>query len=141
MTMLVFHHLVRFSWKCSVSVCCWYDMPTFANLANEKIIKVVGLVMNEPSDSVHFFPTLYVRFSKDFLLSNLCHLSLFHCLFSFYSVCHMTSQCRTFANRLYSQTYLPFLLPHPSQPYHFSIPHHSTGIQQLLVIFLMVHAY
>jgi hypothetical protein len=43
------------------------------------------------------------------------------------------------ANRLCSQTYLSFLSPHPSQPYHFSIPHQSTRFGQFIftVVFLM----
>ena len=36
---------------CSVSVCCWHVMPKSANLANEKILKVIGnisgFVMND----------------------------------------------------------------------------------------------
>jgi hypothetical protein len=44
MTIIVFHDLVRYSWTCSASVSCWYVMPKFANLTNERIIKVVGII-------------------------------------------------------------------------------------------------
>jgi hypothetical protein len=55
-TIFVFHHFVRYTWMCSVSVCCWHVIPKFVYLANEKVIKgsllySLGFVMNEPSDS------------------------------------------------------------------------------------------
>jgi hypothetical protein len=42
--MLVFIHLISYIWMWRVSVCCWHVMPEFANLANENMIKVIGIV-------------------------------------------------------------------------------------------------
>ena len=55
-TIFVFHHLVRYIWMCSVSVCCWHVITKFVYLANEKVIKgslqySLAFVINEPSDS------------------------------------------------------------------------------------------
>jgi hypothetical protein len=74
-------------------------MPKFANIGNQKIIRVVGNIsvffMNEPSDSTNygaefalFYPKCNLKCSKASYYHSLCNLSLFHSAVSssFYSV-------------------------------------------------------
>lgn len=88
MTMLVFHNLISYTGMCIVSVCCWHVMPSFANPANEKIIKVIGNISGFCDERAIWFnewwrwvfildPHFYLRCSKAFYYHSLYHLSLF----------------------------------------------------------------